>query len=176
MRPSLAICYAFATLSLLMAGCTKEKPNCGHGHTTFSLRFKIVDDRTGADWFGQLSPNGLDSLKQLNLPHGPQKVGSQITWGLALDDGEYYLPATGGDLTQTLLLHLSPTDTDTVEAKVPFGPLANDPCDTYHNLETMELRYNGRLNGRYDRTSGWNGANFVCSGCGSIEVVRKRRP
>lgn len=159
-----------------MAGCTKEKVNCGHGHTAFNLTFKIVDDRNGADWFGQLSQAGLDSLRQLNLPSGPKQVGSQIKWGLALDDGAYYLPASGGDLTQMLLLHMSPTDTDTVEAKVHFGPLADTPCDSYHKLEGLELRYNGRLNGRYGFGGGWNGANFTCSGCGSTEIVRKRRP
>ncbi|WP_201985973.1 hypothetical protein [Hymenobacter rubidus] len=165
--------FAFV-LGLGASGCAKEKVNCGHGLTTFYLTFKIVNDRTGADWFKQLSQAGLDSLSRLNPPRGQQPVGTPVLWGISLSDGAYYLPATGGELTHTLLLHLSPTDTDTVEAKAQFGPLVNTDCNAYHELKGLELRYNGRLNGRYGFGGSWNGANFSCSGCGSVEVVRKR--
>jgi hypothetical protein len=167
--------YFALAIGLAASGCGKEDVNCGHGHTAFNLRFRILDDHNGKEWFAPLSQAGLDSLQRLNPPDGPQRAGTQILWGLSLDKDAYFLPATGGNLTQTLYLHLSPTDTDTVEAKVQFGPLADTPCDSYHKLEGLELRYNGRLNGRYGYGGSWNGANFTCSGCGSVEVVRKRR-
>jgi hypothetical protein len=164
------------TLVLAGSGCTKEKVNCGHGHTTFRLQLRIVDNRTGLDWFGALSAGALDSLQRLNTATPPSRVGTQLQWGpYYLDQGADQLPDAGGDLTNRYLLRLSPTDTDTVDATAHFGPLNKGACDAHHPLEVVELHYNGRLNGRYGAGNGLSDANFTCSGCESVLVFRKQR-
>ncbi|MGY3087364.1 hypothetical protein ACVWYF_000390 [Hymenobacter sp. UYAg731] len=56
----------FVPFGLSQSGCAKANVECGHGVPYSLLRFQIVDDRTGLDWFGKASKASLDSVVRLN--------------------------------------------------------------------------------------------------------------
>lgn len=172
--------YALLLAGALLAGCAKEKVSCGHGVPTPRLRFQIVDDQTGADWFdspGSLSPDSLQRLNSAIYRYlSISRIDTKVQWAtLFLGQDEYYLPETGGELMDTYLLRLSTTDTDTLEARTQFGRLITDACQHQHYLQTVELRYNGRVSGMYSASSQPNVGNFYCAGCEPIIALRKRR-
>ncbi|MDO7847698.1 hypothetical protein Q5H92_15115 [Hymenobacter sp. M29] len=170
-----AACIGLIAGGLVASGCSKEKVNCGHGFPTNSFRFQVVDERTNSDWFDGPGRPPVDTLKRLNNnPYGITKIGSQVVWEGGF--GNYRaLPEGGGDLRNVFLIRVSATDTDTVDVRANFGPLKKSEClPDMHYIQTVEFRYNGRLNDAYDFVGNGKKASFLCAGCGTILVFRKR--
>ena len=104
-------------LSVGASGCEKEEERrCGMGHSPAHMRFQVVDARSGISWPNQPTP-------------GTTYLGKQAC----------YLPAAGGDLTDTHLLRLSDTDTDTLELRMHFGALITFGCQPINWLERLEI-------------------------------------
>jgi hypothetical protein len=162
-RPAVLLATAW-----LATGCAKEKLSCGNAVPTAAVRFGLLDDRTGTEWFAAPRLFSLDTLQKLNGGYSPVLVDQKVVWGFGLGN-DYGLPQSGGDKPLTYYLRLSRTDTDTVEAHVSYGALQADACpEGFRYAETVEFRYNGRPAGRYI------GSSFYCSGCSKTIAFRKR--
>ena len=170
-RSLLALLCAFA---FPWGGCTKEKPNCGHGVPSANFRFHLVDDRTGLEWFTPPRPFSLDTLKKLNGQTFTAIESGQLTrslvWGGFSLGNDYPLPKSGGDKSYAFFIRLNSTDTDTIEAHVIYGQLAEDACPLgFRYFQSVEFHYNGKPYGPYNNGSFYNG-----SGSGSPVTFRKR--
>ncbi|MDO7852535.1 hypothetical protein [Hymenobacter convexus] len=152
----------------LAIGCSKEKLNCGNAWPSAAVRFSLLDDRTGAEWFAAPRVFSLDTLQKFNSVNSPVLVDQKVVWGFGLGN-DYGLPQSGGDKTLTYYLRLSRTDTDTVEARVVYGAMTEGTCpEGFSYASTVEYRYNGRPAGAYA------GSSFYCSGCSKIIAFRKQ--
>ena len=159
------------------SGCAKEKVVCGHPMPIAGYRFQIIDDRTGLDWFEPAGRPLLDSIKRWNNQRDfyISKIDKQVVWSGFGFGASYKLPTSGGDLTNSYIIRVGPTDTDTIETRTHFGPLTKIECSpTLNYVESVEFRYNSRLNSSYGNNPNSAHAQFYCNGCGTIMVFRKR--
>ena len=150
--PLLARTSLLLALVLSMAGCEKEEERrCGMGRASPYMGFQVVDERNGTPWPSQPYPHKI-----------------------YLGEKAYYLPTAGGDLTDTHVLRLSDTDTDTLEVRMHFGALVTFGCQPINWLERLEIYYNGRANSSYQVATGKMLGEFYCNGCEPVVVLRKR--
>lgn len=168
-RASGATLLLIATMGLIESSCTKEKVDCGQSIPNGIIRFQLVDDRTGLEWFMPPRPFSLDTLRKLNDQYFTQ-TGNGLIWsGISLAN-DYALPNAGGDKTATYFIRLNSKDTDTIQVHTFFGPVSESSCG-YRYAQSVQVRYNGKPNGSYDSNQA---GGFYCSGCGPILTFRKR--
>ncbi|GAB2871784.1 hypothetical protein GCM10027044_37640 [Hymenobacter ruber] len=153
---------------MAVGSCTKEKLNCGNAQPSASLRFHILDDRTGLEWLAAPRAFSLDTLNKLNPSYTALlQADKSIVWsGFSLGN-DYGMPAAGGNFTTTYFLRLNPADTDTIRVRVVYGPSSEGECFRY--AKTVDIDYNGRPAGSF------GAAGFYCSGCGPVVAFRKRQ-